>query len=67
MLLVSEGGDDVILSAVDLCAVGGVVHKMRGQNRRASMVQKLVRERVRIAAMHSNTLNQKLVSLLACS
>ena len=34
MLLVSEGGDDLILSAAALYAVRDVVHKMRAPNHR---------------------------------
>ena len=67
MLLGSEGGDDLILSAVALYAVRGVVHKMRAQNRRASIVQKHLWEQVRVAALYSNTLKQKLGSLWADS
>ena len=65
MLLVSKGGDDLIISAVALYAVRGVVHKMRAQNRRASIVQKHLWEEIGIAARYSGSLSKKLESLWA--
>ena len=67
MLLVDGRGDELILSAVALYAVRGVVHKMRAQNRRASIVQKDLWEQVRVAAMYSGSLNKRLGTLWAGS
>ena len=67
MILDCKGGDDLIISAVALYAVRGVVHKMRAQNRRASIVQKHLWEQVRIAARYSGSLRKKLESLWASS
>lgn len=63
MLLVSKSGDDLIISAVALCAVRGVVHKMRARYRRASIAQKHLWEQVKIAARYSGSLSKKLESL----
>jgi len=67
MLLSSRVGDDTVLSAVSVYAVRGVVHKMRALNQRASNVQKHLWEQVRVAALYSSTLKEKLGTLWANS